>query len=219
MAERTQTIAVPPASVAEAAAACARVIAAGGLIVLPTDTVYGLACDPRNAAAIVRIYAAKGRPSELALPVLVASEDDAAALVAGEPSEAARGLFSRFWPGALTVVLPHAATLPDTLTAGRPTIGLRMPDSDLARAIIAACGGALATTSANPSGAPPACTPDELPAELLAHVAVVVDAGPCPGGVASTVVDLSVQPPRIPRAGPVTAEELRAVVPEVVAAP
>jgi len=219
MTEATRTIAVPPASVAEAAAACARAIAAGGLIVLPTDTVYGLACDPRNATAIARIYEAKGRPTELALPVLVASADDAAPLVAGQSSGAAGALFARFWPGALTVVLPHAATLPEALTAGKPTIGLRMPDSDLARAIIAACGGALATTSANASGAPPACTPVELPAELLARVAVVVDAGPCPGSVASTVVDLSVEPPRILRAGPVTADDLRSVLPEIVSPP
>lgn len=216
MAECTQTITIPPAPVAEAAEACARAIAAGGLIVLPTDTVYGLACDPRSPAAIARIYEAKGRPAELALPVLVASVEEAAALVAGALSQATHTLFERFWPGALTVVLPHAATLPDVLTAGRPTIGLRMPDSDLARAIIAACGGALATTSANPSGAPSACTPHELPAELLAHVAVVVDAGPCAGGVASTVVDLSVEPPRILRAGPITAAELRAVLPGIV---
>lgn len=212
----TQTIPVPPTPIAEVAEACARAIAAGGLIVLPTDTVYGLACAPRDPSAITRIYAAKGRPAELALPVLVASPEDAPALLASPPSQAALALFERFWPGPLTVVLPHAAALPEALTAGRPTIGLRMPASDLACAIIAACGGALATTSANLSGMPPARVPAELPAELLAHVAVVVNAGACPGGVASTVVDLSAEPPRILRPGPVTAEELRTVLPGIV---
>ncbi len=219
MIERTRTITVPPTSTAEVAAACAGVIAAGGVIVLPTDTVYGLACDPRNPTAIARIYEAKGRPAELALPVLVASAEDAALLVAGEPCAAARRLFARFWPGALTIVLPHALTLPHVLTAGRSTIGLRVPDSELARAIIAACGGALATTSANTSGAAPARTPAELPTGLLAHVALVVDAGPCRGGVASTVVDLSVEPPCILRPGPVTITELRAVLAEVATPP
>ncbi len=219
MIECTQTITVPPASIVEVAAVCARAIAAGGLIVLPTDTVYGLACDPRNPAAIARIYEAKGRPAELALPVLVASAEDAAPLVAGDPYATARRLFARFWPGALTIVLPHASTLPHVLTAGRPTIGLRVPNSELARAIIAACGGALATTSANASGGAPARTPAELPTKLLAHVAVVVDAGPCPGGVASTVVDLSVEPPQILRAGPITIADLQVVLPEIVTPP
>ncbi len=208
-------IAVPPASAGEAAVACARAIARGELIVIPTDTVYGLAGGVRNPDAIARIYEAKGRPEHMALPVLVASAQDALPLIGGDAAVEAKHLFERFWPGALTVVVQCSEVVPAAVSAGRPTVGLRLPDSDLARTIIAACGGVLATTSANLSGGPPACAVAELPAELLAHVAMVIDAGRCPGGMPSTVVDLSASPPRVLREGPIPAEALREVLPEL----
>ena len=215
MTRHASVIAVPPASPEEAAEACARAVARGELIVIPTDTVYGLAGGVRNPDAIARIYEAKGRPEHMALPVLVASAQDALPLIGGDAAAEAKHLFERFWPGALTAVVPRTDDVPAAVTAGRPTVGLRLPDSDLARAIIAACGGALATTSANLSGEPPACDVAELPAELLARVAVVIDAGRCPGGAPSTVVDLSAHPPRLLRGGPVPAEALREVLPEL----
>ncbi len=216
MSSSPRMIAVPPASAAEAAAACAQAVGRGELIVIPTDTVYGLGGDVHNPLAISRIYQAKGRPRELALPVLVASIEDAMRLIGGNPSPAAKSVFERFWPGALTVVVPRSGDIPPAVTGGRPTVGLRLPDSDLARAIIAACGGALATTSANLTTRPPACEVGELTPELLAHVAVVVDGGRCAGGVSSTVLDLSVSPPRVLRAGPISADELREVLPDLV---
>lgn len=208
-------IAVPPASEEKAAAVCARAVGRGELIVIPTDTVYGISGDVHNPVAISRIYRAKGRPQEMALPVLVASIADAMRLVGGNPPPAAKSVFERFWPGALTVVMPRSEDIPPAVTGGRPTVGLRLPDNDLARAIIAACGGALATTSANLTTHPPACAADELAPELLAHVAVVVDGGRCAGGGASTVLDLSVSPPRVLRAGPISADELREVLPDL----
>ena len=216
MSGHPRVLAVPPGSAAEAAAAGAQAIARGQLIVMPTDTVYGLAGDAHNPDAIAHIYEAKGRPEHTALPVLVASAQDALRLIGGDARPEAKHLFERFWPGALTVVVPRSEAVPPAVTAGRPTVGLRVPDSDLARAIIAACGGVLATTSANLSGRPPACDVAELPAELLAHVAVVIDAGRCPGGMSSTVVDLSASPPRVLRAGPIPADGLREVLPELV---
>ncbi len=209
---RPHTITVPPASMDEAACACADAVALGELVIVPTDTVYGLACDPLNLDAVLRIYQAKGRPRGLALPVLVASGEDAARLMEGAPSAAAKLLFDRFWPGALTVVVPCADELRGAVTGGRDTVGLRLPASEIARAVIAACGGALATTSANVTAGPPACEVAELSAKLLTQVAVVVDAGRCEGEVASTVVDLSVSPPRILREGPISADDLRQVL-------
>ncbi|MGD9495777.1 MAG: L-threonylcarbamoyladenylate synthase [Armatimonadota bacterium] len=217
MTGRPRVIAVPPASLEEAAAACAQVIADGELIVLPTDTVYGLGADPCNERAIARVYEVKGRPRAMALPVLVASQEDAARLVEGGTPAPVRALFSRFWPGPLTVVLARAAVLPAAVTAGGATVGLRVPASEVGRAIIAACGGALAVTSANVTAQPPAREVGELAPELVARVAVVVDAGRCPDGVPSTVVDLTVAPPRILRRGPVTAEQLRELLPDIVA--
>ncbi len=216
MTGRPRMLTLPPASNDEAAAMCAEVIACGELIVMPTDTVYGLAGDVGNPDAIARIYQAKGRPEHMALPVLVASVQDALRLCGGDAPSEAKHLFERFWPGALTVVVPRSAEVPAAVTGGRATVGLRLPDSDCARAIIAACGGALATTSANVTGRPPACEVGQLPEELLAHVAVVIDAGRCAGRVSSTVVDLSASPPQVLRAGPITAAALREVLPALV---
>ena len=152
----------------------------GELIVMPTDTVYGLAGDARNPDAIARIYQAKGRPEHMALPVLVASAQDALRLIGGDALPEAKHLFERFWPGELTVVVPCSHDVPAMVTA-----------------------------------AGPACDVAELPRELLAHVGVVVDAGRCAGGVSSTVVDLSASPPRVLRAGPIPAEALREVLPDL----
>jgi len=215
MSDGPSLVRVPPASADEAAAACARAVARGEIVVMPTDTVYGLAGDPRNRDAIRRLYEAKGRPRRMAVPVLVSSVEGAVRLIGGKPSAEARALFDRFWPGALTVVVPRSDDVPAAVTGGRDTVGLRLPANALARSIVAACGGALAVTSANFSFQPPACEVEELADELLAHVTVVVDTGRCEGGLASTVVDLSVSPPRILREGPISAHELREVLPKL----
>ena len=212
MIECTQTITVPPASIVEVAAVCARAIAAGGLIVLPTDTVYGLACDPRNPAAIARIYEAKGRPAELALPVLVASAEDAAPLVAGEPYATARRLFARFCR------VPHHCH-PSRVNSP-PWRPRRLPRpargaSELARAIIAACGGALAATSANASGGAPARTPADCRQTARARGG----GGGCrtmPGRNSLDRCGPSVEPPQMLRAGPITIADIQVVLPEIV---
>ena len=209
----SQIIHVTSENVAATAETCATAISDGGLIVMPTDTVYGIAADPFNEDAILSIFEAKGRPQDMPIPVLIASTADVARVADAElPPEAAQ-LFDRFWPGALTVIVPRSERLPAVISAGGDTIGLRLPDDEAARAIIARCGGALATTSANFTTQPPAREISELAPELLAHVAVVVDAGPCPGGTASTVLNLTLDPPKVLREGPISRADLQEVLP------
>jgi L-threonylcarbamoyladenylate synthase len=197
-----------------AAAAAAEALSAGGLVVIPTDTVYGLAASLQHPEAIRAIFHAKNRPADMPVPVLVASVAEAERLAPGE-LEAHEALLRRFWPGALTVIVGSSPLIPHEVTAGRGTVGLRQPDSAVAVAILRAAGGALAVTSANLSGGPPACEAAELADALLRHVALVIDAGHCPGGAASTVLDLSVASPRVVREGPVAREELRELLPNL----
>ncbi len=216
-----RVVSVSQSGIDAAASEAAEALAAGGLVVMPTDTVYGLAASLQRPEAIRAIFDAKHRPAEMALPVLVASAEDAERLVPGE-LEAHEELLRRWWPGALTVIVATSTRIPREVTAGGATVGLRQPDSAVAEAILRAAGGALAVTSANISGDPPACEVADLPDELLRHVAVVIDGGrghrrgPCPGGAASTVLDLSSDPPRVLREGPVAAAQLRTLLPGLV---
>jgi L-threonylcarbamoyladenylate synthase len=175
-------------------------------VVFPTDTVYGVGVLPFDAVAIDRLYAAKGRPAEKGIPVLLADAADVGQ-VAGNVGPGARALMARFWPGPLTLVVPRRPELPANLSPD-DTVAVRVPDHAVARALIRAAGGAVAATSANVSGQPPARSADEALASLGGRVAVVLDDGPSPGGLASTVVDCTVEPPVVLRAGPLSATEL-----------
>ncbi len=197
-----------PASAPEARARAAAALRRGELVVLPTDTVYGLAAWPWDAAAIARIYAAKGRPESKALPVLVGETSHLARVAAALPPCAER-LAARFWPGALTLVVPKHPELPAALSP-YPTVGVRMPDHPDALALLRLTGP-LAVTSANRSGEMPARTAAEAVAQLGDAVAVVLDAGPARGGLPSTVADCTTTPPRVLRAGPVTAAAIAAL--------
>lgn len=161
----------------------------GELIVLPTDTVYGIAASVDRPDAVARLYVAKGRPLDRPIPVLISD--------LGQLDRLTRGLDTRildfarhFWPGGLTVVLQAAEWLPREIIGDTGHVGLRMPDHPVALAIIAAAGGALATTSANRSGEPAATSAAEALAALGHQVALVIDDGPSPGGVHSTVVEI-----------------------------
>lgn len=183
--------------VAEAAAAARR----GALIVLPTDTVYGVGTRPDDAQATARVFAAKQRPVELALPVLVA-DTPAARLIAVFDARADR-LAEALWPGALTLVLPRTPESAGWNLGGDPaTIGVRVPAHPLALAVLAAAGP-LAVTSANRSGEPPAHTCEELLATFGDLVAVYLCQDEPLKGAASTVVDLAHSPPTVLRAGAV----------------
>ncbi len=211
MARTPETLIVEPGREHQAVARAVEVLRAGGLIVLPTDTVYGLAAALDRPTAITDIFEVKQRPPDLALPVLLADEDEAVRL-AVELSDTARCLTEAFWPGALTVVVRKSDLVPDAITAGRATVGLRVPDCELTRRVLVACGGALAVTSANLSGAPPPHEVAQIPDGLLAHVALIIDAGPCPGGVPSTVVDVTVDAPRVLREGAITRRRITQVL-------
>ena len=188
-------------------AEAAEVLRRGGLIALPTDTVYGIAVALDTPGGVERLFAAKRRPPEKGVMLLLA--DAAQGPTIGEWPEAAAALAAAFWPGGLTVVVPQRADvpLPAALTGGAPTIGLRAPDHPAPRALAAAVGP-LPTTSANVSGLPEARTAEEIVEQLGAAIELVLDGGPAHGGLASTVVDCTVDPPRILREGAIARTEV-----------
>lgn len=178
---------------------------AGRIVAVPTDTVYGIAADLALPDAIERLFAAKHRPPEKAVAVLLADLEQAATVAVLDP--AARVLGERFWPGGLTLVLSvlPGVRLPRVLAAGAPTIGVRVPDHPAPRAL-ARVLGPLPTTSANVSGEPDARDATEIAARLGDAVALVIDGGPTEGGPASTVVDCTSALPVIRRLGAIPAE-------------
>ena len=182
----------------EAVARAVRALAAAQVVALPTDTVYGLAADPFSTGGADRLFLLKRRPRERDLPVLVADEEQALAMATAVP-ESARRLMERFWPGALTLVLPRRPDLQADLGADEATVGLRCPAHPVALALCRA-HGPIATTSANLHGEPTATTADEVAATFGDAVAVVLDGGPCTGAP-STVVDCTGAEPRLLRDG------------------
>jgi L-threonylcarbamoyladenylate synthase len=179
-----------------------RVLRAGGIVALPTDTVYGIGVALDADRGIERLFEAKRRPPDRAIMLLLDSAEQARSI--GRWSPAAAALADAFWPGGLTVVVEQLpdARLPPELTGGTPTIGLRMPDHRCPRSLAAAIGP-LPVTSANLSGQPPARDADEIAEQLGDAVDCIVDGGPAHGGPASTVVDCTAEPVRILRAGAV----------------
>ncbi len=184
---------------------------AGGIVALPTDTVYGIAVDLAVPGGIERLFAAKRRPPERGIILLVADVTQAATI--GIMDRAARALADRFWPGGLTLIVHQVdgLVLPAVLTAGAPTIGLRVPNHPAPRALAAAVGP-LPTTSANRSGQPDAQSAADVVASLGHAVDLVLDGGPSAAGRPSTIVDLTGAAPRIVRAGAVPTERIRDVL-------
>ncbi len=189
---------------AAARAEAVDLLRAGWIVALPTDTVYGIAADLALPDAIERLFAAKHRPPEKAVAVLLADLRQAATV--GLMTPAARALGGRFWPGGLTLVVPvrPGVRLPRVLAGGAPTIGLRVPDHPAPRAVAAALGP-LPTTSANLSGEPDARDAAEIATRLGDAIALVIDGGPIRGGPASTVVDCTLALPVIRRQGAIPA--------------
>lgn len=171
---------------AAAIEAAARAVAEGQLVVLPTDTVYGVGSDPFSAAAVTRLLTAKGRGRDKPSPVLVASLDDAERLATEIPT-AARALAREFWPGALTIVVPARPEIGWDLGETNGTVALRMPDNEAALELLRTAGP-MAVTSANLTGQPPAQTAAQAREQLGEKVAVYLEAGPARGGVPSTIV-------------------------------
>jgi L-threonylcarbamoyladenylate synthase len=188
-------------------AAAVATLRAGGLVAMPTDTVYGVGVALHAPYGLPRLFAAKRRPLDRAIVLLVADLDQAASV--GVLSEPARLLAERFWPGGLTLVLAQApgARLPAELTAGTATVGVRLADHDCPRALARQLGP-LPVTSANLSGRPAGREAAEVVAQLGERIDLVLDGGRARGGISSTVVDCSGDPPRILRAGAVAADDI-----------
>ena len=172
----------------------------GGVVAIPTDTLYGLAADVFNAAAIDRVFDIKGRPQDLALPVLVSGWEQVIKVAENVPPQA-QALAERFWPGALTLVVMKAAGLPDRLTAGGPTVAVRMPDHPAPIQLINGLGGPITGTSANISGGADPSTLADLSDQMGGRIDHVLNEGPAPKGTASTVVDITSGEPKLLREG------------------
>jgi L-threonylcarbamoyladenylate synthase len=198
----TEVLGVDPAAPAPAALGRAvEVLRAGGLVAFPTETFYGLGAAALDSAAVKAVFLVKGRAESKPVLVLVDSLEMVARLA--EVSEGARRLMARHWPGALTLVLPARPVLPAELTAGTGTVGVRLSSHPVARGLVRALGGPVTAPSANPSGAAPPTTAAEVLRAFGGAIALVLDGGTTPGGQPSTVLDLSVEPPRVIRQGPV----------------
>jgi L-threonylcarbamoyladenylate synthase len=182
----------------------------GEPVCFPTDTVYGIGVHAYQPAAVERLYRLKDRPVHLPIPLLL---PDAAAMRAAcdaIPPLAWR-LAARFWPGGLSLVLRRSSLVPDAVTSGGPTVAVRVPDHDWVRELCRRLGAPLAATSANLHGKPSPITAEQVRDSFDGLVPLIIDGGTCQGGVASTVLDLTVAPPLIVRPGPVTAEQLAEV--------
>lgn len=202
-----------PATVARAAAVLKR----GGLVAFPTETVYGLGAHALDPRAVARIFAAKGRPAYNPLIVHLPDAADAPRLAA-EWSEAAERLAAAFWPGPLTLVVPRAPEVPDAVTAGLASVALRVPAHPVAHALLRAAGLPVAAPSANRSTGVSPTTAAHVERSLGDRVEVILDGGPTPVGIESTVVSLTGGGPTILRPGSLSADALRAVVGEVAVA-
>ena len=177
----------------------------GGLVAFPTDTVYGVGALAFDGSAIESIYAAKDRPIEKAIPILIGDMADLERVGMDIP-ESARQLAARFWPGPLTVLVPKRPDLPEAVSA-TATVGVRVPDHEVARALLREAGP-MAVTSANISGAQSPITAQEVQEQLGGRIRLILDGGSTPGGVPSTLVDCTTPELRLLREGPLSLEEL-----------
>ena len=177
----------------------------GHLVIIPTDTVYGIGADAFNAAAIERLYMAKQRPSIKAIPILLANMADIWRVTTTIPA-LAQNYMQQFWPGPLTLIVPKHPDLPANISRNEG-IAVRIPDCAVARAVIRAAGGAVATSSANLSGQPSARTAQRAGEQLGDWVSAVLNNGPSPGGMASTIIDCTGNSPRLVRPGPIQLEQ------------
>jgi L-threonylcarbamoyladenylate synthase len=187
----------------------AKWILAGGVVALPTDTLYGLAADPFSADAVARVFAVKGRDATRALPLIAADATQIAEHL-GHLSRAAERLAQHFWPGPLTLLVAAPRALAPDVTGGTGKVGVRVPADAVARAICAACARPVTATSANLSGAPATADPAEVERTLGDRLDLLIDTGPANGGAPSTIVDMTADEPVLVRAGAIEWEEIQA---------
>lgn len=192
----------------------ASVISRGGLVVFPTETVYGLGANAISEEAVRNIFEAKGRPTDNPIIVHIHDESWLSELVCDVPDRAWK-LIKRFWPGPLTIVLKKSAKVPYITTAGLETVGIRMPSHPVANMLIRESGVPIAAPSANLSGSPSPTTFKHAFVDMYGRVDIIIDGGKTPIGVESTVIDVSVDPPELLRPGGISLEELRECLGEV----
>jgi L-threonylcarbamoyladenylate synthase len=192
----------------------AEIISNGGLIAFRTDTFYGIGADPLNENAVARIKVLKGREEGKPILLLVANRVDVDPLLSARP-QLFELLSEKLWPGPLTIVVPAAADLPDEITAGTGSVGLRLPDDEEVRRLVSVCGGRLTATSANLSGSEPARSALDVEHYFPVGLDLIVDGGVVTVTKPSTVIDVTVTPPRVVREGAVSRERLHGVVGEI----
>lgn len=182
-----------------------KVVRNGGLVIYPTDTVYGLGCDPFNVRAVERVFQVKGERKEKPLPIL-ASDLEYIEKIA-YINESARKIANKHWPGPLTLVVPKKPVLPNIVTCGLTSVGVRIPNHKVAIQLISLCDGLLVGTSANKTGEKPPKTA-QATIQLGEQVDIILDGGPTPLGQESSIVDLTSEKPKILREGPIKHEEV-----------
>lgn len=212
----TEIVQLPPQAAGDhpALLRAGAILRGGGLVAFPTETVYGLGADGLNATAVAGIFAAKGRPADNPLILHLASPD-ALETVAVDPPRSSRLLAEAFWPGPLTMVLRRRENVPEIVSAGRQTVAVRVPAHPLALALIAAAGRPIAAPSANLSGRPSPTTAQHVLDDLAGRIDLIIDGGPTPVGLESTVLDLTADEPKLLRPGGIGLEELQAVLSKV----
>jgi len=204
---KTQVLPVSEASIAQAA----QIIREGGLVGMPTETVYGLGANALDPKAVLSIFEAKGRPADNPLIVHVSSVEEIVPLVREIP-QAARALMDAFWPGPMTLILPKAGCIPREVSAGLDTVGIRLPASEAARALISASGCPIAAPSGNRSGRPSPTTAQHMLEDMEGRIPVILDGGACEVGVESSVIDATGETPIILRPGGITPEMVQEVL-------
>lgn len=191
----------------------AEMIKDGGVVAMPTETVYGLAADALNGDAVKKIFKAKGRPMDNPLIVHIAHIDDIKRLnLVSEFPEKAQALAEKFWPGPLTIIMKKSDIIPDEVSAGLDTVALRLPSHTVARVLIRESGTALAAPSANRSGSPSPTTATHVMDDLCGTIDAVIDGGMCSVGIESTVITLATKTPRLLRPGYITVEQIEEVI-------
>ncbi len=201
-----------PATSPKAIKLARRLLRGGEVVAFPTDTVYGLGANAFERIAVREIFRVKARSTAKAVPVFITQIDDLNQVARRVPNEAWPFL-QRFWPGALTVVLPKTAALPEDVTAGQDTVAVRLPDHPVCYKLVIQVGRPLAVTSANLSGQPSPTTAQEVAAQLGGRLPLILDGGPTVTPHPSSIVDLSINPPRLLREGDLKLDTLRAHLP------
>lgn len=204
---------VLPADDPQAIALALQILRAGGVIAFPTDTVYGVGAHALQPSAVERLYLAKERPRNMPIPLLLGRVEDLETVAAQVP-EVARRLIARFWPGGLTIVLPRSPLVPDIITAGGTNVAVRLPDHPVPRALAMGLGTPICGTSANLSGHRSPITAQDVLADLKGRIDLLLDGGPCPGGIESSIVDVTGPRPRLLREGAIKRQALVEVLGE-----